>query len=253
MAGFMLSAVTTRGLALLAATQAGQKLTFTRIDVGDGYPTGNIKDMVALNHPVRSYGIEGYSVQENDFMAWTTVGSEGNATGYYLREQGLFAADPSFPDDREKDILYAVSVVEPEDEEDEKDYFVFVPPTGSSSVVAWRLEIHTIVASSSEITVIIGAPTDYATLADLEAYTPLFMFIPSQKDGRWYGGHGHVMSDIDGLQEAMDDWERRFLLLTEMVNNGVSGGTEFRMTFWSLTDVIVTDGQWVPQSGLMRA
>lgn len=251
MAGFMRSSVTTRGMALLAASQAGQTITFTRIEVGDGRPTGNLKDLTGLAHAVRSYGIEGYAVNDNDFMAWTTVGSDGNATGYYFREQGLFAADPDFPDDRAKDILYAVSAVEAAD--GGEDYFTYIPPTGSSSAVGFRLEIHTVVAPSSEITVIIGAPSDYATLKDLEAYTPLSMFLPYQKGGKWYGAHGHVIPDVDGLQDALDDWERRFLLLSEIVNNGITGGTEFRWTFWSLTDTIVTDGQWVPQSGLMRA
>ena len=98
----------------------------------------------------------------------------------------------------------------------------------------------------------IGAPTNYATLQDLSAYTPLSMFQPVTRNNQIYGGHRHVIADVDGLQDALDDMNRRVNLLREAINNIVNT-IEFRVTFWSLDDVIVNDGQWRPDIGAMTA
>ncbi len=251
MAGFRLSVVTVRGRELLSSAQAGKEIKFTRIEVGDGMPPADPTAMTGLAHSVRSYGIEGYRVDGTDFSAWTTIGSEGNAEGYYLREQGLFAANPEAPDDRAKDVLYAVSVVAPS--EGGRDYFAYVPAANGASVVGWRLEMHTIIVGAAQVAVIVGPPTDYATLEDLAAYTPLSMFKPEDREGRMFGRHLHLPEDVDGLSDILADWERRLELLNEMLNNDISGGVGFQVTFWTLDGITVHDGQWVPETGRMTA
>lgn len=252
MADFRLSVPTVKGRELLAAAQAGKEIKFTRIEVGDGMPPEDPTQMTALTHRVRSYGIEGYRVEGTDFAAWTTIGSEGNATGYYLREQGLFAANPAAPDDRTKDILYAVSVIAPSGEG--RDYYAYVPAANGASVVGWRLEMHTVVVGvSTDVQVIVGPPTDYATLNDLRAYTPLSMFKPEDRNGEILGRHKHLIEDVVGLQELLDDWERRFELLGGIINNEVTNGTEFHIMFWTLDGITVHDGQWLPETGRMMA
>lgn len=248
---FRRSVITTKGRELLASAQAGNSIQFTRIEVGDGLPAGDITEMTALARKVRSYGIEGYRVDGADFAAWTTIGSEGNATGYYLREQGLFAANPVSPNDRSMDILYAVSVVIPQG--DGRDYFAYVPAANSSSAVGWRLEIHTIVAGAAQIDVTVGAPTDYATLQDLDAYTPLSTFKPEIRGDRIFGRHPHDMEDVDGLTDTLGDLERRYELLFSMLSNDVTSGIEFRVTFWTLDGVEVRDGQWSAEHGRITA
>lgn len=208
--------------------------------------------MASLIHRVRSYGIEGYNVDGANFAAWTTIGSEGNAIGYYLREQGLYAANPKAPDDRSMDILYAVSVVIPSG--NGRDYFAYIPAANSASVVGWRLQMNTLVAGTANVEVVVGPPTDYVTLIDLEAYTHLSMFRPENRNGIIYGRHPHRMEDVDGLVAALEDLGRRFGLLWEMVANNVTGlSTEFRVTFWTLDNIKVNEGQWDANTGRMIA
>lgn len=247
MAEFKRSVITLKGRELLARAQAGAEIHFTRMEVGDGLPVGDPTDMTGLVHMVRSYGIEGYHADGTDFAAWTTIGSDGNATGYFLREQGLFAANPDAPNDRAQDILYAVSVIAPMSAD--HDYFAYIPAAGGASVVGWRLEMHTVVAGAANVEVIVGAPTDYATQADLEAYTPLATFKPEKIGTQTYGRHPHKMEDIDGLPEEFDEIRRLIDLLASKINNNVEKGKDFTVTFWSMDGKTLTDGQWVPETG----
>jgi hypothetical protein len=97
--------ITTAGMALIAKAQAGNPITFTKFEIGDGTLPENadIKSMTSLIRKVI-----GFPVSEKKFSSPAEVvisGSFSNAlvtTAFYYRELGLYALDPDIGE-----IMYA--------------------------------------------------------------------------------------------------------------------------------------------------
>lgn len=134
---------TSAGEKLLARAIAGETLTFTAIQLGDGdRGTAAIRSMTALVHPVASVGIASLRHHESQAIVGGMFSNADIATGFYWREVGLLAADPDHPDDRTKDILYCYqSAANPE-------YI----SASDSELITKRLQIAAIVGSAATVT-----------------------------------------------------------------------------------------------------
>lgn len=138
---------TSAGEKLLARAIAGEPLTFTAIQLGDGdRGTAAIGSMTALVHTIASVGISSLRHHESQAVVGGMFSNADITTGFYWREVGLLAADPDNPNDRTKDILYCYqSAASPE----------FIPASGSE-LITKRLQIAAIVSSAATVTATFG-------------------------------------------------------------------------------------------------
>lgn len=121
MANFNAAALTKKGISLLAKTQAGQTgIEFTKAVSGSGSYAADepLTDKEALKDQKQEFPIDKLSVLNDTTVSIrfsiTNQQESGNLTeGYYVKEVGLFAADPD-----EGEILYAVATAV----EDQWDY-----------------------------------------------------------------------------------------------------------------------------------
>ena len=97
---------TTAGKALLTRNIAGEKIIFTTIQMGSGFITDSIDSMTALVNKEATINAA-VKNENNQFVnVSASFNNQNLSTGFYWREIGVFAADPSAPNDRSKDILY---------------------------------------------------------------------------------------------------------------------------------------------------
>jgi hypothetical protein len=156
--------LTIKGRNLQAKIEAGETMAFTKLKIGDGaLGTGqsvdNLNDLVA---PKQNIGISGVTPLEDGIcQIHSVITNDGLASGFYVRELGVFAQDPDLGE-----ILYAYTA------DGSPDY---LPAAGGSVAVAEELVIHMAFANTPDITAVIslnGLVTAGQLLAHREA-TPL--------------------------------------------------------------------------------
>ena len=106
MALFRKALITERGLNLIAKSQAGADIQFTRIATGNGeWPEEfNFVKAESLENEQQSIAINSIAILNKDTVRIRGVLSNKNLTnGYFIREMGLFADDPDLGE-----ILYCV-------------------------------------------------------------------------------------------------------------------------------------------------
>ena len=107
MAQFNGMELTTAGRNLIAKAIAGQPLKFTRAWAGDGTLTedSDIDSMTGLINPVREMIIGKIEITEHTGISHVKVSMSNKelASGFFLREVGLFAQDP----DSGEEVLYS--------------------------------------------------------------------------------------------------------------------------------------------------
>lgn len=138
--------LTKKGLNLQAKVEAGVTLNFTKMKVGDGIlgPGQTLENLSDLISPKQTLGITGITPQNGGLCKISSlVTNIGLENGYYVREVGLFAADPDLGE-----ILYAVST------DSSPDY---LPPEGGSVVVNEQLDIYVGIGNASSITAQVDA------------------------------------------------------------------------------------------------
>lgn len=137
--------LTGKGRALQAKVEAGATMQFTKLKIGDGILTAG-QDIDSLNDligPKKNVGISGLTPLENGVCKIAAVvTNEGLATGFYVRELGVFAQDPDAGE-----ILYAYSNDGAPD---------FLPAAGGSVAVAEELVIHMAFTNAANITAVIS-------------------------------------------------------------------------------------------------
>ena len=136
--------LTIAGMNILAKTQQGKELHFTRVMMGDGkVPEGmNIKDMTEMVNPILRLPVEnirldgtGTSVME---CALKNVELE---QGFFARELGIFAEDP----DTKEEVLYAIR--------NTGNYSEYIPAANSNEVINFIYSIITVVGQTENVTV----------------------------------------------------------------------------------------------------
>lgn len=150
--------MTTAGLELLAKSQSGKIVTFTKMKVGDGtITTETLADMEDLINSVDTLDIKTSQVltDENDNVSLKiTSYVKQYVDGYYFREMGLFAKDP----DTQEEVLYAY-VNKGEDA-------TYIPEITSSIAVQELASM--IVAIGNSENIIVNCNTDLGIIEQVE-------------------------------------------------------------------------------------
>lgn len=103
--------LTDAGNALLARAQAGETLTFTRAQVGEGtWPAETTyANITALVKPVKYLGLTGKTASGTQTKVGVQFTNSGVGRAFNWTEFAIWAADPDHPDDRSYDILYGTA------------------------------------------------------------------------------------------------------------------------------------------------
>ncbi|WP_025847589.1 shufflon system plasmid conjugative transfer pilus tip adhesin PilV [Paenibacillus ehimensis] len=178
--------MTKKGLDLQSKAQAGSRLQYTRIAVGDGEFTGSIPDLNALVSQKKSLPITKLtSLSGGKAVVGASFSNTGLVTGFYFRELGVFAQDPDIGE-----ILYCYANSGAGAE--------FIPPGDASNIVEKIIDALVIVGTASNVTAIIDDSLVFATAKEFNAHT-------SRKDNP----HGVTVAQIgaetpDGAQSKVD-------------------------------------------------
>lgn len=156
MAQFKKALITEKGLNLIAKSQAGEKIQFTRIATGNGeWPEDtNFAKVEFLKNEIQSIDINSITILNNDTVRVRGVlRNQDLEDGYFIREMGLFAEDPDLGE-----ILYCIvtAVI--------ADYF---PADEQNNQLSILIDIITTVSNAESVLTVLNEDTVYATAEDL--------------------------------------------------------------------------------------
>lgn len=158
---FQAPKLTDAGKNLFYRNMAGEGITFTTIQLGNGTISGPISAMTALVSTVVT--IEA-AVKTNAEQYADVSGHFSNAAleeGFYWREIGVFAADPDYPEDRSHDILYCY-----QNAYDTADFI----PVASVETVEKNITVPIVVGDASAVSCTLTGSLIMVTEADLEEH-----------------------------------------------------------------------------------
>lgn len=159
MARFKKAVITEKGLALINKVQTGSvNLEFTKISTGEGDYTDSedLTKAIALKEKRQDFALSSIEVVDNDTVKIRTViGNQGLESGYYIKEIGLYAADPD-----EGEILYSLAVAY-------QGQWDYLPSEVEMKLATITLDTFSSVANASTVT-IQGGTGAYASAEDLE-------------------------------------------------------------------------------------
>lgn len=171
MANYNAMNLTKKGRDLQAKSEAGTKLVFTRMKIGDGQG----EDYDALNDlikPKKDLDIYSVKAEGNGLCRIRThITNIGLEVGLFVYEIGLFASDPDVGE-----ILYGVTTATTPD---------YLPPQGGTTLVNHQFDIVIIVGNATEIHANID--TDgYVSKADFDEWMRKIekIIIQQEIDGR---------------------------------------------------------------------
>lgn len=147
---------TNRGKTLQAKAQAGARLNFTRIVVGDGeLGSSAIADLTNLIRQIQSLSITKLKPLSNGkAVVGTVMSNEGLAAGFYWRELGVFATDPDLGE-----ILYCYGNAGAAAE--------YIPAGGGPDIVEKAIDVISIIGNAANVTASIEQSLVYASAQDL--------------------------------------------------------------------------------------
>ena len=136
----VVTGITNAGLSILAQAQLGANIQFTKIKIGDGQLSEgqDPAELTDLINSVNELGIYNWSMSGDSTIKVTGLIVQGE-TGFYFREIGLFAIDPS----TEQEVLYAYG--------NKGDAASYIPENSSNISVEERATIITKVANAETV------------------------------------------------------------------------------------------------------
>ena len=201
MASFNGFVLTNKGRELLAKAVAGEQLTFTKMEVGDGTFTGDIRTLTALVNKKDDFNINQIENQGNGQVSLKAIISNKNTTiGYYIKEIGMFAHG-----DDNVEILYAYNKAI------EADYF---PAFNSSNVVEVEYQNIIIVDQAQNVTAVIDPSLTYLTKEEA-ADTYLENKKMCEILGVEYGGEIQIETTKEAGKAYYDQTTKYLYLCTE--------------------------------------
>ena len=201
MASFNGFVLTNKGRELLAKAVAGEQLTFTKMEVGDGTFTGDIRTLTALVNKKDDFSINQIENQGNGQVSLKAIISNKNTPiGYYIKEIGMFAHG-----DDNVEILYAYNKAI------EADYF---PAFNSSNVVEVEYQNIIIVDQAQNVTAVIDPSLTYLTKEEA-ADTYLENKKMCEILGVEYGGEIQIETTKEAGKAYYDQTTKYLYLCTE--------------------------------------
>lgn len=171
MANYNGMVLTEKGRDLQAKAEAGTKLVFTRVKIGDGQG-GDYNLLNNLVKPKKDLSINSIKAEGDGLCRIRThISNIGLEVGLFVYEIGLFANDPDVGE-----ILYGVTTATTPD---------YLPPAGGTTLVNHQFDIVIIVGNATEIHANI-ATDGYVSKADFDEWTRKMerLIIQSEIDGR---------------------------------------------------------------------
>ena len=148
---------TTRGKVLQSKAQAGTKLNFTKLAIGDGeLGSQSILELTDLKSKKLDIPISSLKVLTGGIASvGGTFTNQGIDTGFYWRELGLYATDPDLGE-----ILYCYGNAGALAE--------YIPSSGGSELLEKFVAIETIIGNAINVSATINQSLVYATIEDIE-------------------------------------------------------------------------------------
>ncbi len=160
MATFTLNSITVQGLNIIAKLVAGSTLEFTRIAVGDGAMPSDKTPLTVTDLSNRLFDVPINRVESDGNQEATVSGvfdNKGLETGFFYRELGLYAKDPT----TKQEVLYCYGNAAADAE--------WIPPSGASSIIEKQVKIVTLVGNAEKVTAQIKSGI-YPTIDQVQAW-----------------------------------------------------------------------------------
>lgn len=158
MGAFNSAIITKKGRELLAKVVGGDlKLEFTQIKTSEKVLSGDLSNLTSIGTVKQAEKVASV-VRQNDYnvKVSTSFSNTGLTTGYYIRNIGLYAKDPT-----EGEILYSISVA------DESTATAdWMPPFNGVGVSSLMVDLITAVSNASSVNIEVD-PTATATVAQI--------------------------------------------------------------------------------------
>jgi len=158
MGAFKGAVITKKGQALMAkVVQGGTKLDFTQIKTSEKALSGDLASLTSIGTIKQAEKVASV-VRQNlyNVKVSASFSNKGLTAGYYVRNIGLYATDPT-----EGEILFSISVA------DESTATAdWMPPYTGVSVSSLMVDLITAVSNASSVNVVVD-PTANATVAQI--------------------------------------------------------------------------------------
>ena len=157
---FQAPKLTNAGKALYYDNIGGEGITFTTIKLGKGTLTQSITLLNDLVDTVVTITAALSKSNESTYVDISGAFSNAGLTeGFYWKEIGVFAADPDFPDDRTKDILFCY--------QNAYDTAEFIP-AASVETVEKHITVPLIVGDADNVYCLLDSSLVFATIQEIE-------------------------------------------------------------------------------------
>lgn len=159
----MVPKLTNNGYSLMIEAISGNGLQFSKIKIGNGEAPENFASLVDLQNPLVEIGIDEITRSDKYVILRGTMSNANFADGFYWTEIGIFAR-PADADEETEDVLYAYAYYSMTDEA--PTYI----PAYNSNLVEITQRIYVYIGDIEDVTAILSASSQYATLASLEEH-----------------------------------------------------------------------------------
>ena len=206
---------TNAGKALLLRALAGELLTFTQIKVGDGtIRQDDIPNLTDLVDTVKAMTINSCQILEDRCSIEVFFRNDEIPRSFYYRELGVFAADPDYPDDRTKDILYVY-----QNAYDTAEYISI----SSGEIIEKVIRVNAFIGQAESVSAVIDSSTVFVTKGELKTAINQVNedeisddYIESLFADTNIGGSGNTPSASGGVTKAYVDAQDSKVLATAL-------------------------------------
>ena len=240
MAAFINNDITAAGLIVLAKGAAGQKITYTKIVLGDGYlEEGQTpRSLTGVVSPKATVDITKLKINGDGTVAVGGIFTNGDETdGFYYRELGLYAEDP---DPEVGEVLYCYGNC--------GDLAEWIPPSGGATIVEKTIDIVTAIGTATNVTAYIPADA-YATKEDYETYKAIALAAQAIANEAIEIARQAVQTANEAKQATIDlnkavtQNTSKIQTLWDAVFSEITSNP-FQITFVDLSGITLSSGIW---------
>ena len=240
MAAFINNDITAAGLIVLAKGAAGQKITYTKIVLGDGYlEEGQTpRSLTGVVSPKAVIDITKLKVNADGTVAVGGIfTTDQTGDGFFYREIGLYAEDP---DPAVGEVLYCYGNC--------GDLAEWIPPTGGATIVEKTIDIVTAIGTATNVTAYIPADA-YATKEDYETYKAIALAAQAIANEAIEIARQAVQTANEAKQAAIDlnkavtQNTSKIQTLWDAVFSDITANP-FQITFVDLSGITLSSGVW---------
>ena len=240
MAAFINNDITAAGLIVLAKGAAGQKITYTKIVLGDGYlAEGQTpRSLTGVVSPKAVIDITKLNVTTAGTVAVGGIfTNDQTSDGFFYRELGLYAEDP---DQAVGEVLYCYGNC--------GDLAEWIPPTGGATIVEKTIDIVTAIGTATNVTAYIPADA-YATKEDYETYKAIALAAQAIANEAIEIARQAVQTANEAKQATIDlnkavtQNTSKIQTLWDAVFSEITSNP-FQITFVDLSGITLSSGIW---------